>query len=97
MVHPNSESKAGARRVAQQDKCEKLDQAVGNKTNRIMDKWDIISWTGLFTKQLDLGSRARGSTVTENGIKAKVKCGQAEVCNTLVLKILNIFNYTQKS
>ena len=49
------------------------------KTNRIMDKWDNISWTGLFTKQLDLGRRARGSTVTENGIKVKVKCGQAEV------------------
>ena len=56
-----------------------------NKTIRIMDKWDNISWTGLFTKQLDLGSRARGSTVTENGIKAKVKYGQAEVCNTLAL------------
>ena len=55
-----------------------------NKTIRIMDKWDIISWTGL-TKQLDLGSRARGITVTENDIKAKVKYGQAEVCNTLAL------------
>ena len=55
------------------------------KTNRIMDKWDNISWTGLFTKQLDLGSWARGSTVKENGIKVKVKCGQAEVCNPLVL------------